>query len=175
MCRASARSPASHLDQAGRRRCLKALHKAGCAHSVEVWDKSGNLAGALYGVALGKAFITESMFARQADASKVGFVTLSHYLKRWGFVLNDGKRDSSHLRSLGFRPIPRTEFNALLAQACAAPGKPGNWSVRQRPRCRAMGPEAGQPSRGRLTSLIEPSLSSSACPRTPLLSKEDCA
>ena len=69
------------------------------------------------------------MFARQADASKVGFVTLSYYLQRWGFVLNDGKRDSAHLRSLGFRVIPRTEFNALLAQACAAPGRPGRWRV----------------------------------------------
>ena len=105
------------------------LHEAGYAHSVEVWDKSGQLAGGVYGVAIGKAFITESMFARQADASKVGFVTLSYYLQRWGFVLNDGKRDSPHLRSLGFRLIPRTEFNALLAQACAAPGRPGRWRL----------------------------------------------
>jgi leucyl/phenylalanyl-tRNA--protein transferase len=107
----------------------QALFDAGHAHSVEVWDRAGNLAGGLYGVAIGKAFITESMFARQADASKVGFVTLSYYLQRWGFVLNDGKRDSAHLRKLGFRLIPRTEFNALLAEACSAPGRPGRWSA----------------------------------------------
>jgi leucyl/phenylalanyl-tRNA--protein transferase len=107
----------------------QALFDAGHAHSVEVWDRAGNLAGSLYGVAVGKAFITESMFARQADASKVGFVTLSYYLQRWGFVLNDGKRDSAHLRKLGFRLIPRTEFNALLAEACSAPGRPGRWSA----------------------------------------------
>jgi leucyl/phenylalanyl-tRNA--protein transferase len=107
----------------------QALFDAGHAHSVEVWDRAGNLAGGLYGVAIGKAFITESMFARQADASKVGLVTLSYYLQRWGFVLNDGKRDSAHLRKLGFRLIPRTEFNALLAEACSAPGRPGRWSA----------------------------------------------
>jgi leucyl/phenylalanyl-tRNA--protein transferase len=106
-----------------------ALYEAGYAHSVEVWDKAGDLAGGIYGVAIGKAFITESMFARQADASKVGFVTLSYYLQRWGFILNDGKRDSTHLRSLGFRPIPRTAYNALLAKACAGPDRPGRWRI----------------------------------------------
>lgn len=107
----------------------QALYDAGYAHSVEVRDRSGALAGGLYGVAIGKVFVTESMFARQADASKVGFITLSYCLQRWGFVLNDGKRDSPHLRKLGFRLIPRSEFNALLANACAEPGKPGRWSV----------------------------------------------
>jgi leucyl/phenylalanyl-tRNA---protein transferase len=107
----------------------EALHDAGLAHSVEVWDRAGNLAGGLYGVAIGKAFFTESMFARQPDASKVGFVTLSYYLQHWGFVLNDAKRDSSHLRRLGFRPIPRREFNAMLARACSEPGPEGSWKT----------------------------------------------
>jgi len=107
----------------------EALYEAGYAHSVEVWDRQGNLAGGLYGVAIGKAFITESMFARQPDASKAAFAALSCHLHHWGFVLNDGKRDSAHLRSLGFRLVPRGEFNALLAEACARPGRPGRWSV----------------------------------------------
>ncbi len=107
----------------------QALHAAGLAHSVEVWDRSGNLAGGLYGVAIGKAFITESMFARQPDASKVGFVTLSCHLQKWGFVLNDGKRESGHLSRLGFTLMPRAKFNALLAQACAEPGREGRWAV----------------------------------------------
>ena len=107
----------------------QALHAAGLAHSVEVWDRSGNLAGGLYGVAIGTAFFTESMFARQPDASKVGFVTLSCHLQKWGFVLNDGKRESGHLRSLGFTLIPRARFNALLAEACAEPGREGRWTV----------------------------------------------
>jgi leucyl/phenylalanyl-tRNA---protein transferase len=107
----------------------EALHDAGFAHSVEVWDRAGNLVGGLYGVAVGKMFITESMFARQADASKVGLVTLSAHLQQWGFVLNDGKRDSGHLRSLGFDLMPRSQFNALMAKASSQPGRPGKWAV----------------------------------------------
>jgi leucyl/phenylalanyl-tRNA--protein transferase len=121
----------------------RALHEAGYAHSVEVWDRAGKLAGGLYGVAIGKAFFTESMFARQPEASKVGFVVLSYYLQQWGFALNDGKRDSGHLRTLGFRPIPRAEFNVLLAQACNEPGRPGRWSVDGAADIAAWRPEAG--------------------------------
>ena len=44
-------------------------------------------------------------------------------------MLNDGKRDSGHLRSLGFTLIPRARFNALLAEACAEPGREGRWTV----------------------------------------------
>jgi leucyl/phenylalanyl-tRNA---protein transferase len=107
----------------------EALHDAGYAHSVEVWDRVGNLVGGLYGVAVGRAFVTESMFARQADASKIGLITLSAHLQSWGFVLNDGKRDSGHLRSLGFTLMPRSEFNALMAKAASEPGRPGKWAV----------------------------------------------
>ena len=97
-----------------------ALHEAGYAHSVEVWDRSGNLAGGLYGMAIGKAFFTESMFARQPDASKVAFIALSCHLQ----LLNDGKHDSPHLAKLGFRLMPKAELNLLLTEACAEPGKP---------------------------------------------------
>jgi leucyl/phenylalanyl-tRNA--protein transferase len=83
----------------------------------------------LYGVAIGKAFITESMFARQPDASKVGLITLSCHLQKWGFMLNDGKRESGHLRRLGFSLMPRAKFNVLLAEACAEPGREGRWTV----------------------------------------------
>ncbi len=107
----------------------EALHDAGYAHSVEVWDRAGNLVGGLYGVAVGKAFVTESMFALQADASKIGLITLSAHLQKWGFVLNDAKRDSGHLRSLGFALMPRSEFNTLMARACSEPGRPGSWAV----------------------------------------------
>ncbi len=106
-----------------------ALHTAGLAHSVEVWDRSGNLAGGLYGVAIGKVFFTESMFTRQPHASKVGLITLSCHLQKWGFLLNDAKRDSGHWRDLGFTLMPRTKFNALMAKACGKPGKPGRWAV----------------------------------------------
>jgi leucyl/phenylalanyl-tRNA---protein transferase len=107
----------------------RALHAAGYAHSVEVWDEAGTLVGGLYGVAVGKAFFTESMFSRQPETSKIGFVVLSCHLRKWGFMLNDGKRETGHLRSLGFRLISRAKFNALLAEACRLPGKEGRWEV----------------------------------------------
>src|ERR1044071_7164702 len=44
------------------------LHNLGFAHSVEVWH-NGNLAGGLYGVAIGAAFFGESMFHRETNAS----------------------------------------------------------------------------------------------------------
>jgi len=39
------------------------------------------------------------------------------------------KRDSGHLRSLGFTGMKRAEFNALVAKASTAPGRPGKWAV----------------------------------------------
>ena len=46
-----------------------ALHDRGLAHSVETWI-GGELAGGLYGVALGRIFYGESMFTRQPIARK---------------------------------------------------------------------------------------------------------
>jgi leucyl/phenylalanyl-tRNA---protein transferase len=106
-----------------------ALHAAGHAHSVEVWDRAGRLAGGLYGVAVGRVFFTESMVSAVRDASKIGFVTLSCHLQHWGFALNDGKRMSGHLSQLGFTLIPKAAFNGLLAKACREPGRNGRWAI----------------------------------------------
>ena len=51
------------------------LYRAGVAHSVEVW-REGQLAGGLYGVALGRSFFGESMFTRVTNASKVALAAL---------------------------------------------------------------------------------------------------
>ncbi len=106
-----------------------ALFEAGHAHSVEVRDGEGNLAGGLYGVVRGGVFFTESMFARQRDTSKIAFVTLNRHLAEWGFVLNDGKHLTGHLEMLGMREIPRAEFGALLAHHAAPCGPRGKWAV----------------------------------------------
>ncbi|MEM8744007.1 MAG: leucyl/phenylalanyl-tRNA--protein transferase [Pseudomonadota bacterium] len=106
-----------------------ALHAAGYAHSVEVWDEEGNLAGGVIGFAIGKVFFTETQFARQRDASKVGFATLACHLQRWGFAFNDGKCHSNHLAQAGFQLIPRSQFNALLARYCSEDGDTGPWTV----------------------------------------------
>jgi leucyl/phenylalanyl-tRNA--protein transferase len=106
-----------------------AAFESGLAHSVEVWDRAGDLVGGTYGVSVGRVFFTESQFTRQRDASKIGFAVLNCHLQRWGYLLNDGKHRTSYLNQLGFKLIPREEFNALLAKGCAEAGRQGRWAV----------------------------------------------
>ncbi len=89
------------------------LHQQGYAHSVEVW-KGEELVGGLYGIALGKIFFGESMFAKVSNASKFGFITLVQELKKKGFELIDCQQETGHLGSLGARAIPRQKFIELL-------------------------------------------------------------
>jgi leucyl/phenylalanyl-tRNA--protein transferase len=96
------------------------LHRAGYAHSVEAWHGE-QLVGGLYGVALGRVFFGESMFARQTDASKVAFVTLVELLRLAGYALIDCQVETRHLDSLGARNIPRREFVRLLDEYVEAP------------------------------------------------------
>ena len=89
------------------------LHQLGYAHSIEAWE-DGELAGGLYGVALGRVFFGESMFHHQRDASKVALVHLVQHLQAQGFHLIDCQQTTPHLESLGATTIPRQQFNELL-------------------------------------------------------------
>lgn len=91
------------------------LHETGFAHSVETWI-DGELAGGLYGVALGRVFFGESMFSRANNASKIALAHLIRQLQVWKFGLIDCQMSTPHLASLGAREIPRAEFSALLAK-----------------------------------------------------------
>ena len=92
------------------------LHSAGYAHSVESWQ-SGDLVGGLYGIALGKAFFGESMFAIKSNASKVAFVTLVQYLKKLNFSFIDCQVTTEHLKSLGAKEVSRKKFLQILKKA----------------------------------------------------------
>lgn len=102
------------------------LHRLGHAHSVETWIE-GRLVGGLYGVAIGRVFFGESMFARVSDASKIAFAHLVAQLRAWGYGLIDCQMSTRHLASLGAREIPRSAFNALLAALTPLPGEPAPW------------------------------------------------
>jgi len=104
------------------------LHRAGFAHSVETWldDK---LVGGLYGVALGRAFFGESMFARVSDASKVALVALARQLQHWGFGVIDCQMNTAHLASLGAREIPRAEFTRRLRELVHYAPVPVPWRL----------------------------------------------
>jgi leucyl/phenylalanyl-tRNA--protein transferase len=107
----------------------------GFAHSVESWlpgDAGDELVGGLYGMALGKVFFGESMFALQTDASKVALAALVEKLKRDGFELIDCQQETKHLASLGARPIARSEFTQRLKELIHFPLVPHNWKSETR-------------------------------------------
>lgn len=91
------------------------LHRRGHAHSIEC-HQSGQLAGGLYGVALGAIFCGESMFSRARDASKIAFLYLVARLKATGFRLLDTQFWTPHLAQFGVRECPDTEYQSMLAR-----------------------------------------------------------
>ncbi len=95
-----------------------ALYRAGKAHSVEAW-RDGRLCGGAYGLALGGAFMAESMFHRETDASKVALEALVRRLSGRGFTLLDVQYVTPHLESLGAVEITRREYERRLERALA--------------------------------------------------------
>lgn len=119
------------------RRLYLDLHARGNGHSLEVW-MDGELAGGVYGVALGGAFFGESMFSRRTDASKIALAFLVDRLRRGGFVLFDTQFLTPHLASLGAVELPRAVYLARLREALDvtarfdAPGIPDPQEILQR-------------------------------------------
>ncbi len=103
-----------------------ALHRMGHAHSVETWV-DGELAGGLYGVAIGRMFYGESMFSRRTDASKIALAHLAKQLVRWNFGMIDCQMNTRHLASLGAREIPRSEFVRRLQELIHYPDVASPW------------------------------------------------
>jgi len=102
------------------------LHELGFAHSVECWQGE-ELAGGLYGIALGGIFFGESMFSRAANGSKVALASLCGQLDHWGFTCLDCQMQTPHLLRLGAREVSREAFETLLDQSLALPSRPGPW------------------------------------------------
>lgn len=103
------------------------LHELGYAHSVEVWLED-ELVGGLYGIAIGKVFCGESMFAKASNASKVGFISLVKGLERMGFAVVDCQIYTDHLASLGAEEIEREEFERMLERYIPEPSLNGKWT-----------------------------------------------
>lgn len=94
------------------------LHAQGIVHSAEAWA-DGQLVGGLYGVWLGRVFFGESMFAHQPNASKFAFISWVAHLRAAGVELIDCQQATSHLLSLGACLLPRSAFEARLAELVA--------------------------------------------------------
>ncbi len=102
------------------------LHRLGYAHSVEAW-RGDDLAGGLYGLALGRVFFGESMFACATDASKVALAGLVARLRQLDVPLIDCQQETAHLASLGARPIPRKRFARHLRELIHCTAAPDGW------------------------------------------------
>lgn len=98
------------------------LHSLGWAHSVEAW-RGGELAGGLYGLAIGGLFAGESMFHRERDASKVALAGLVDLLRDDYAAerLLDTQWHTEHLGRLGAEEIPRSEYVERLEVALELP------------------------------------------------------
>lgn len=93
-----------------------AMHARGKAHSVEAW-LGERLVGGLYGIALGGAFMGESMFHTERDASKACLVRLVRHLRARGFVLLDTQFPTEHLAQFGIEIVPHAEYMRRLERA----------------------------------------------------------
>ena len=116
------------------------LHNLGWAHSVEVFDRAGQLAGGLYGIRAGGFFAGESMFHLQRDASKVALMALVDLMRSTGMRLLDVQWCTDHLASLGAVEISRQEYFERLADAVAVNGSGDECIERDRLVARREGP-----------------------------------
>ncbi len=98
-------------------RAYQQLHYAGHAHSVEVWNDSGELVGGLYGVSVGGAFSGESMFHTVGNASKLALLFLVEHLTARGATWIDIQQLTPHMKALGAHEIPRDKFLDRLGAA----------------------------------------------------------
>lgn len=96
-----------------------ALHAAGGAHSVEVWD-GDVLIGGLYGVDPGGVFVGESMFRLRPNASKLALLHLIDHLAARGARWIDIQQLTPHMEALGAREIPRSNYMRRLTEALEA-------------------------------------------------------
>ena len=106
----------------------EAFHRAGYAHCVETWI-GGELAGGLYGVALGRVFFGESMFTRATDASKMALAHLVRQLARWEYGIVDCQMTTPHLARLGAREIARADFMRKLGELVNYAQTVSNWRL----------------------------------------------
>lgn len=96
------------------------LHEEGHGHSVETWHE-GELAGGVYGLAIGGLFAAESMFYRVSDASKLALVQLVEHLRERGYRLIDIQQLTPHTSRFGAREISRREYLKRLSAAIDLP------------------------------------------------------
>ena len=69
------------------------------------------------GVAIGRMFFGESMFAHRTDASKIALAALVAFCRAHAIETIDCQQKTSHLASFGGREIARSTFQRRLRDA----------------------------------------------------------
>jgi leucyl/phenylalanyl-tRNA---protein transferase len=92
------------------------LNQAGWAYSFETWQ-GNELAGGILGIAIGGAFIGESMFFQIPEGSKVAMVYLVNHLREQNFTLFDAQMTNPHLERFGAYKIDPKKYQQLLRVA----------------------------------------------------------
>jgi leucyl/phenylalanyl-tRNA---protein transferase len=92
------------------------MHRAGFAHSFELWE-GGRLAMGALGVRLGRAAMLESMFHAIPHAGNVGLVRTLEGLAAAGVELCDIQLPTPHTLRLGAQSIPAGEYLRRLERA----------------------------------------------------------
>ena len=90
------------------------LHSEGWAHSIEVWQDSDLIGGAI-GIGVGFVLSGDSMFSRRPNAARIAVADMAARFAQAGGALIDAQWDSPFLRSLGAELMPRDHYLALLA------------------------------------------------------------
>jgi leucyl/phenylalanyl-tRNA---protein transferase len=96
------------------------LNRLGHAHSVEAYE-GNELAGGLYGVAIGGVFFGESMFYYKPNASKVALFSLVERLRQKGFELLDSQFMNDNVKRFGAVEISHEEYMIRLESAIYKP------------------------------------------------------
>lgn len=104
---------------------LAALHDAGYAHSVEIWNAQGVMIAGCHGIASGRAFVLQSRFGISDDAADLALVMLNRHLAHWDFVHHDLGVVADAAR-FGFRELAREEAQTRLTGSLAGDRR-GRW------------------------------------------------
>jgi leucyl/phenylalanyl-tRNA--protein transferase len=117
--------PESHLSPA-LAEALLSLHQEGHAHSIEVRNADGTLAGGLYGIAIGEIFFAEAKFERVKKASTLALAVLHHHLNHWGFALRSARWATP---ARGVHMVGRDIFQMLLDAHAGREHRIGRWAI----------------------------------------------
>ena len=93
---------------------LRPLARAGCMHTVEVWERS-ELVGGVFGFTAGRVLIMESAFHSRPDAAKAAIADMVVRARDAGYRLFDTEVKSSYTVRMGAVPLVRADYLAHLA------------------------------------------------------------